>query len=151
MTERSRTIDYVLPEDGDVVVPVAAGVFVVESQSVQQLVLDDAVTDAAKTLQRHRLLLPNAAHRGEAAGGGNGDGEGIIEGVRLHRETWLILLPMSRPKAQVHPLLLSWLEADAGLVVKILHGRQNGVLLLIICNGTSGWSYQSPWKRIPFR
>lgn len=60
--EESRTIDDVVPEDGDVVVPVAAGVFVVESQSVQHLVLDDAVADAAELLQRHHLLLPNAAH-----------------------------------------------------------------------------------------
>lgn len=60
--EESRTIDDVVPEDGDVVVPVAAGVFVVESQCVQHLVLDDAVADAAELLQRHHLLLPNAAH-----------------------------------------------------------------------------------------
>lgn len=60
--EESRTIDDVVPEDGDVVVPVAAGVFVVEAQSVQHLVLDDAVADAAKLLQRHHLLLPDAAH-----------------------------------------------------------------------------------------
>lgn len=66
----SRTVDDVLPEDGDVVVPVAAGVLVVESQHVQQLVLDDAVADAAEALQRHHLLIPNAAHGGETSGGG---------------------------------------------------------------------------------
>lgn len=58
----SRTIDDVVPEDGDVVVSVAASVFVVESQSVQHLVLDDAVLDAAELLQRHHLLVPYAAH-----------------------------------------------------------------------------------------
>lgn len=60
--EEGRTVDDVLPEDGDVVVPVAAGVFVEESQRVQHLVLDDAVVDAAEPLQRHQLLLPNATH-----------------------------------------------------------------------------------------
>lgn len=47
------------------------------------------------------------------------------------------LSPVSRQEAQVHPLILSRLEADAGLAVKILHGRHNGVLLLIICSGRS--------------
>lgn len=84
--EGSHTIDDVLPEDGDVVVPVAAVVFVVESQSVQQLVLDDAVADAAEALQRHHLLLPDAAHGGETAGGGDRDGEGMTEAL-LHRYT----------------------------------------------------------------
>lgn len=41
----------VLPVDLDVLVTVAACVFVVETQSVQQLVLDDAMVDAAKPLQ----------------------------------------------------------------------------------------------------
>lgn len=58
-----RTIDDVFPQDGDVFVAVAAGVLVVESQSVQQLVLDDAILDAAELLQGHRLLLANASHR----------------------------------------------------------------------------------------
>lgn len=60
--EESRTINDVFPEDFDEVVPVAAGVFVVESQRMQHLVLDDAVLDAAEPLQRHHLLLPDAAH-----------------------------------------------------------------------------------------
>lgn len=85
--EGSRTIDDVLPEDGDVVVPVAAGVFVVESQSVQQLVLDDAVADAAEALQRHHLLLPDAAHGGETAGGGGTEMVRMTEAVLLHRYT----------------------------------------------------------------
>lgn len=75
-TDGRRTVDDVVPEDGDVVVAVAAGVFVVESQSVQQLVLDDAVADAAEALQRHHLLLPDAAHGGETADGGEQRGGG---------------------------------------------------------------------------
>lgn len=42
----------------------------VESQSVQHLVLDDAKVDAAEPLQRHHLLLPKATHGGETAGEG---------------------------------------------------------------------------------
>lgn len=105
--------------------------FVVESQRVQQLVLDDAVVDAAEALQRHHLLIPNAANGGETPGGGKGGGEGPTEGVPLHR--YARVSPVSRLKAQVHPLILSRLEADAGLAVEILHGRHNVVLLLIIC------------------
>lgn len=74
--EESRTIDDVVPEDIDVVIPVAAGVFVVESQRVQHLVLDDAMLDAAEPLQRHHLLFANAAHGRETADEGNRDGRG---------------------------------------------------------------------------
>lgn len=64
-----RTVDDVVPQDGDVVVPVAARVLVQEAQRVQHLVLDDAVADAAEALQRHHLLVPDATHGGGAAGG----------------------------------------------------------------------------------
>lgn len=47
------------------------------------------------------------------------------------------LSPLSRQEGQVHPLLLSRPEADAGLAVKILHGRHNGVPLHILCSGRS--------------
>lgn len=41
--------------------------FVVEAQSVQQFVLDDAVTDATKLLQGHQLSVASTAHRRETA------------------------------------------------------------------------------------
>ncbi|TNN35828.1 hypothetical protein EYF80_054011 [Liparis tanakae] len=58
--------------DLDVVVAVAARVLVVEAQRVQQLVLDDAVMDAAEPLQRHHLLVSDATEQREAAGGREG-------------------------------------------------------------------------------
>lgn len=41
----------VVPVNSDILVTVAPGVFMVETQRVQQLVLDDAVMYAAKPLQ----------------------------------------------------------------------------------------------------
>ncbi len=45
------TLINVFPVDSDVLVTVAASVFVVETQRVHQFVLDDAVLYAAKPLQ----------------------------------------------------------------------------------------------------
>lgn len=58
----------VLQEDFDVVVSVVAGLLVVESQSVEQLVLDGAVVKTSTTGQRHHLLTATTAHVGVAAG-----------------------------------------------------------------------------------
>lgn len=52
----------------------------------------------------------------------------------------LAFSPVSGLKAQVHPLLLARLEADAGFGVELLHGRQDGVLLVVVCNGGGGCS-----------
>jgi len=65
------TVADVLPVDGDVLVAVAARVLVVEAQRVQDLVLDDAVLNAAELLQRDQLAVPDAAQRREAPGGQN--------------------------------------------------------------------------------
>lgn len=46
-----------IPVDADVLVAVAAGVLVMETQSVHNLVLDDAKAHAAEPLQRHYLLV----------------------------------------------------------------------------------------------
>ena len=43
------------------VVTVTAGLFVVESQSVEQLVLDGVVVDAATAVQRHSLAITKAS------------------------------------------------------------------------------------------
>lgn len=131
--EESPTIDDVVPQDADVFVPVAAGVLVVEPQSVQHLVLDDAVADAAEPLQRHRLLFSNAAHGRETADEENRDGrQGSYDDRRRVTGTGSALLPVFRLKAQVHPFPLSGLEADAGFGVEVLQGLQNGVHLVLI-------------------
>lgn len=46
--------------------------------------------------------------------------------------------PVSGLEGQVHPLLLARLEADAGFGVELLHGRQDGVPLAVVCSGGSG-------------
>lgn len=50
------------------VVPVTAGLFVVEAQSVEQLVLDGSMVEASTTGQRHHLLTTTTADVGVAAG-----------------------------------------------------------------------------------
>lgn len=147
--EESRTIDDVVPEDIDVVIPVAAGVFVVESQRVQHLVLDDAMLDAAVPLQRHHLLFANAAHGRETADEGNRDGRRWSTNGRRQAGTSLALLPLSRLEAQVHPFLLFGLEADASFGVELIQGRHNGVFLALICNSGSGWSVTKQVKERP--
>lgn len=61
------TLVDVVPVDFDVVVAVVAGVLVVEAQRVQQLVLDDAVTQAAEPLQGEHLLASGGTQRGITA------------------------------------------------------------------------------------
>lgn len=58
----------VLQQDFDMVVPVRAGLFMVESQSVEQLMLDGAIIKASLTGQRHHLLTTTTANVGVAAG-----------------------------------------------------------------------------------
>ena len=48
------------------VVTVAAGLLVVEAQSVQQLVLDSVVVQTTPTAQRHNLLATATANVGVA-------------------------------------------------------------------------------------
>lgn len=57
----------VLQHDSDVVVSVRAGLFVVESQSVEQLVLDGAVVKAPAAGQRHHLLTASTSDKRVAA------------------------------------------------------------------------------------
>lgn len=52
----------VLPEHLDVLVSVGAALFMVEAQSVQQLVLNSAVVKTALTIQRHGLTVATTAH-----------------------------------------------------------------------------------------
>lgn len=75
--EEAVTLNDVVPVDPDVSVAVAAGVFVVEAQRVQQFVLDDAVFHAAEPLQRQHLFASRRAQYGSTA---NGKEQGIISG-----------------------------------------------------------------------
>lgn len=61
------TLVDVVPDDLDVMVAVVAGVLVVEAQRVQQLVLDDPVTQAAEPLQGDHLLASGGTQRGITA------------------------------------------------------------------------------------
>lgn len=58
----------VVQQDFDVVVPVRAGLFMVESQSMEQLMLDGAMVKASPTGQRHHLLTTTTANERVAAG-----------------------------------------------------------------------------------
>lgn len=64
------TIDNVLPDDADVFVTVIAGLLVVEAQSVEQLMLDCIVVQAARTAQRHGLSVSTATNVGVASRSG---------------------------------------------------------------------------------
>lgn len=64
------TLSDVVPDHLDVIVPVRAGLFVVEPESVQELVLHGAVVDATLTAQRHRLTATLTAHIGPTAARG---------------------------------------------------------------------------------
>lgn len=64
----SITRHNILQQDSDVVVSVRAGLFMVESQSVEQLMLDGAMVKTSLTGQRHHLLTTTAAHVRVAAG-----------------------------------------------------------------------------------
>lgn len=63
------TLSDVVPVDPDVLVAVAAGVFVVEAQRVQQFVLDDAVLHAAEPLQRQHLFTSRRTQYRSTANG----------------------------------------------------------------------------------
>ena len=89
----------VLPVDPDVAVAVAPGLFVLEAQSVVDLVLDDAVVHAALPVEREHLSASLFAQRGETSG--------------------FVL------DADVVVLVLTGHEADAGLAVVGLHGVVN--------------------------
>ena len=86
----------VLPVDPDVVVAVAPGLLVLEAQSVVDLVLDDAVVEAALPVEREHLSASLSAQRGEASGS-------VLD-------------------ADVVVLVLTGDEADAGTAVEGLHG-----------------------------
>lgn len=58
----------ILQQDSDVVVSVRAGLFMVESQSVEQLMLDGAVVQASLAGQRHHLLPTTTADVRPASG-----------------------------------------------------------------------------------
>lgn len=60
----------VIPDHLDVVVPVRARLFVVEPESMQELVLHGAVVEAPLAAQRHRLTTTLTAHIGPAAASG---------------------------------------------------------------------------------
>ena len=59
----------VLPDHTDVVVTVVAGLLVVEAQSVEQLVLDGVVVQAAGTAQRHGLSVTSTTNVGVTSRG----------------------------------------------------------------------------------
>lgn len=58
----------VLPVDLDVGVAVGPGMFVLETQSVVGLVLNDAVVEAVRPFEREHLCASHSAHRGETSG-----------------------------------------------------------------------------------
>lgn len=64
------TLSDVVPDHLDVIVPVRTGLFVVEPESMQELVLHGAVVDATLTAQRHRLTATLTAHIGPTAARG---------------------------------------------------------------------------------
>ena len=61
------TFNNVLPDHTDVVVTVTAGLFMVESQGVEELMLDSFVVDATIAVQRHNLGITTAADVGPAS------------------------------------------------------------------------------------
>lgn len=61
------TFNDVFPVDFYMLVAVAPSVLVVETQSMQELMLDDGVLYAAKPLQHHHLFVTNIAHHRLAA------------------------------------------------------------------------------------
>lgn len=76
----SLTLNDVVPDHLDVVVPVRARLFVVEAQGVQELVLHGAVVDAPLAAQRHRLTTTLTAHIGPAAA--RGQTQELLHGTR---------------------------------------------------------------------
>lgn len=108
----------VLQQDFDVVVSVVAGLLVVESQSVEQLVLDGAVVEASTTGQRHHLLPTTTADERPAAGRDQTqDGEDGEESEQLSLTTFssVDFLPVLGLDAQPVAVAASaGPEADAG-------------------------------------
>ena len=86
----------VVPVDADILVTVASGLLVLETQGMVDLVLDDAVVEAAPTVEREHLLASDSSQRREAAA--------------FVLDADVVLLALTR------------LKADAGLVVVGLHG-----------------------------
>lgn len=70
-TERQckpSTINNVFPVHPDVVVPVGAGLFMVEAKGVEQLMLDSVVVQTTLATQRHSLTtITLTTHPGVAA------------------------------------------------------------------------------------
>ena len=86
----------VLPVDPDVVVAVAPGLLVLEAQSMVDLVLDDAVVEAALLVEREDLSASCSSQSRETSG--------------------FVL------NADVVVLVLTWDKADAGSAVEGVHG-----------------------------
>lgn len=63
----AQTSRNVLPVDPDVLVPVAPGMFMVEAQSVEQLVLNGSMIQTTIDRQRHHLRTPVSANGGPAS------------------------------------------------------------------------------------
>lgn len=61
------TFTDVVPHHLDVIVPVRAGLLMVEAEGVQQLVLHSAVIETTLTAERHCLATALTAHPGVAA------------------------------------------------------------------------------------
>lgn len=66
--------------------------------------------------------------------GADRDGRGG-GGTVQRRDGCVSVLPVLGLEAQVHPLRLSVLEADAGFAVEVLQGRQDFINLVLVCSG----------------
>jgi hypothetical protein len=64
--ERDPTGLDILEENADVIVTVAAGLFVVEAQGMEELVLGGAVVHTAGSAQRHNLGIARTTNIGPA-------------------------------------------------------------------------------------
>lgn len=62
MEQNGLTINDVFPVHPDVVVPVGAGLFMVEAHGMEQLMLDSAVVQTPLTVQRHSLTTTLTTH-----------------------------------------------------------------------------------------
>lgn len=61
---RNQTGCDVLPQDSDVLVPVRATLLMVETEGVEQLVLDGVMVETTLTVQRHCLAITKATDIG---------------------------------------------------------------------------------------
>lgn len=107
----------ILQHDFYVVVPVRAGLFMVESQSMEQLMLDGAMVKAATTGQRHHLLTTTTANVRVAAEKYQRfelNNTEVWEKLSSCTATSLCLLPILGLNAQpVSVAASAWPEADA--------------------------------------